>query len=352
LRLSTLDHLAGLTALRDSAQIDIALAQAVCSLYRAERAGVHRVLTDRQGIPRWVRAGDVISGEPPCVDAPWGDLSGLPLLDDHPLRLDACTDQLTLQVAHPPPADRPDGVGWLTVVPLSPDPLHMGVLEVRSRQPLTLEEVRSLQGLLRVVQNHLALLDSSQRDPLTGLLNRQTFDATFLAASLLIKPEDDGGVSPERRQDPGDTWWLGVLDIDHFKQVNDRFGHLIGDEVLVLVARLMRQNFRHYDRLFRFGGEEFVMMVRCPTAWGARTAFERMRRNVGQYPFPQVGRVTVSIGFTQVLGADAPSAAFSRADEAVYAAKHGGRDQVVFHADLVAQGLAETTAHEGGVELF
>ena len=71
--------------------------------------------------------------------------------------------------------------------------------------------------------------------------------------------------------------WLAVVDIDHFKLVNDRFGHLYGDEVLILVANILRSSFRNQDRIFRFGGEEFVVLLRAATLENARQGFDRFR---------------------------------------------------------------------------
>lgn len=144
-----------------------------------------------------------------------------------------------------------------------------------------------------------------------------------------------------------------MIDIDHFKRVNDGFGHLIGDEVLVLVARIMRQCFRHYDRLYRFGGEEFVVLLRGGSEVDAQVAFERFRSSVEQYVFPQVQHVTISLGYTEVRHHDTPSAAFSRADQAVYQAKHQGRNQVLCYEALVRTGVLHgEDQHIGDVELF
>jgi diguanylate cyclase (GGDEF)-like protein len=144
-----------------------------------------------------------------------------------------------------------------------------------------------------------------------------------------------------------------VIDIDHFKRVNDGHGHLIGDEVLLLLSRLMRASFRFHDHLFRFGGEEFVVLMRCGTDADASGAFERLRANVERFAFPQVGRITVSVGFSALRPDDTPSAAFERADKAVYWAKQNGRNQVAFHADLVDRGLlAEASLDNRDAELF
>jgi diguanylate cyclase (GGDEF)-like protein len=146
--------------------------------------------------------------------------------------------------------------------------------------------------------------------------------------------------------------WLGVIDIDHFKSVNDNYGHLIGDEVLLLLSRLMRSRFRFHDRLYRFGGEEFVVLMRCGSEEDAHHAFERLRTGVERYPFPQVGHITVSVGFTEVKIGDTPSGAFERADKAVYYGKTHGRNQVCSHAKLVASGELEDLSVSGDVELF
>ncbi|MBC8055012.1 MAG: GGDEF domain-containing protein, partial [Rhizobiales bacterium] len=152
---------------------------------------------------------------------------------------------------------------------------------------------------------------------------------------------------------PSGSYWLGVIDIDHFKRVNDSFGHLIGDEVLLLLSRLMRGSLRARDQLYRFGGEEFVALVRCNGPDSASLAFERLRVNTERYLFPQVEHVTVSVGFTEIVAGDTPSGAFERADKAVYYAKAHGRNQVQYHAALVARGELETIGPKtSDVELF
>jgi diguanylate cyclase (GGDEF)-like protein len=146
--------------------------------------------------------------------------------------------------------------------------------------------------------------------------------------------------------------WLAVIDIDHFKRVNDVYGHLIGDEVLLLLSRLMRSSFRFHDHLYRFGGEEFVVLMRCDDAEAAAGVLERLRQAVAAYRFPQVERITVSVGFTALRAPDTPSAAFERADLALYHVKQNGRDGVAGHARLVAQGHLQDRALDNDVELF
>jgi diguanylate cyclase (GGDEF)-like protein len=115
----------------------------------------------------------------------------------------------------------------------------------------------------------------------------------------------------------------------------------------------MRACFRETDRLFRFGGEEFLAILPDSAQHEAALALERFRAAVEAFDFPQVGRVTLSIGFTTVLPGDTGSNAFGRADEALYVAKQSGRNQVRCYEDLVATGVLHPKMASGhGVELF
>ncbi|MDT8438320.1 MAG: GGDEF domain-containing protein [Wenzhouxiangellaceae bacterium] len=189
-----------------------------------------------------------------------------------------------------------------------------------------------------VYRNQLALLDEMQRDVLTGLLNRQTFDrhlSEILERSQRAPGTDSGQTDDRRRFDAEGSSWLGVLDIDHFKRVNDRFGHLYGDEVLILFARLMQQNFRDSDLLFRYGGEEFIVLLAPCSRDDAIAAFERFRRQVREHHFPQVDSVTVSAGLVEIGNQSSPSEMVGQADQALYEAKDQGRDRVCEYQELV-----------------
>lgn len=244
--------------------------------------------------------------------------------------------------------------GHLTLFPLTNDRNVVGFVEVETPLPLADQAEKLVAGMLRIYRNHLDVLEYSERDTLTGLLNRKTFEVVFARALSTMNDLGATGDADRRRQpSEGLSYWLGVLDIDHFKAINDRHGHLIGDEVLLLLARLLRETFRSSDRLFRFGGEEFVAIVEAANTTDATTAFERLRRSIEVYAFPQVGRVTASIGFTMITTGDGPTAAFARADHAVYFAKQNGRNQTHAYEQLIASGaLAATTVQTGDVELF
>jgi diguanylate cyclase (GGDEF)-like protein len=227
----------------------------------------------------------------------------------------------------------------------------VGVLELVTDGKLDAQAQRMVCSILRIYRNFQGLLDYSERDTLTGLLNRKTFDESFLKISSAI-PSHGASHDARRAAGPGSRYWLGMIDIDHFKAVNDSCGHLIGDEVLLLLSRLMRSSFRFHDRLYRFGGEEFVVLMRCDNEVDALRAFERLRSNTLAYAFPQVGHITVSVGFTELKAGDSPSSAIERSDRAVYYAKSHGRNQVQSHADLIARGELELSEKVGDIELF
>jgi len=228
-------------------------------------------------------------------------------------------------------------------------------LEVIQSRPFSSQKIDIITSVFHVYKNYQSLLDYSERDALTGLFNRKTFDEQF---SRFTSPDScDRSQALSSVQDecepPDDTMhqWLAVVDIDHFKQVNDRFGHLYGDEVLILVANILRSSFRSHDRIFRFGGEEFVVLLRSTSLSTAHKVFNRFRKNVEDYYFPQVGQVTVSVGFVSTAHGS-PVEILGQADQALYFAKENGRNQVRFYDDLVAEGHLQAKVSNDDVELF
>lgn len=218
-------------------------------------------------------------------------------------------------------------------------------LEISQKRPFSAHRLEVITGIFNVYQNYQSLLDYSERDALTDLYNRKTFDEQFARYSCNSPSTISGDNASQAQQ------WLAVIDIDHFKQVNDRFGHLYGDEVLILVANVLRSSFRSNDRIFRFGGEEFVVLLRSISLEEARNIFNRFRETVQNHLFPQVGQVTVSIGFVNATSGS-PVEILGQADQALYHAKEHGRNQVCFYDDLVASGdLTIKIAHDD-VEFF
>jgi len=236
------------------------------------------------------------------------------------------------------------------VIPALGEVGPLGLIDIELSGEIDRERILLLNGLLRIYRSHLAALDYGDIDDLTRLANRRTFDEQFRRLALV----EARGKEARRI---GDVWGarahLGVSDIDFFKQVNDRLGHPYGDEVLALFAGIMRSAFRESDKLFRFGGEEFVTLISNCGIDDALAAFERFRAAVAAFRFPQVGEVTVSIGVTSIRLNDTGSAAFGRADQALYAAKRRGRNRVLlFEALQGSQALESIMTPSPEVEWF
>lgn len=339
---AVVDHLADLTGFRDRDLVDVTLVSAFRDLLQPQSVAIYRLVGEAP-TQHWLTRARLRAGEStPSADSVWTAAADLPALDALPHHQRCLAQQQ--------PVCLPQGRSTLTLFALSADGDAAGVLEVLTEKALG-EAQRSLVcSVLRVYRNLQSLLDYSERDTLTGLLNRKTFDDSFLR----MTSQETAGIG--RSAGPlvrgGAAAWLGVVDIDRFKLINDHHGHLIGDEVLLLLGRLMRSSFRYQDQLYRFGGEEFVVLLRADEAGQALAAYERLRRNVAAYAFPRVGQVTISIGFTEVRSGDSPASAFERADKAVYHAKDNGRDRVIHYGDLLAEGVLAEEAHVGDVELF
>lgn len=168
-------------------------------------------------------------------------------------------------------------------------------------------------------------------DHLTGAWNRSHFDRV-IAAELSRSREGRTPVS------------LVLLDIDHFKRINDTRGHGMGDAVLRELVRLVQSRIRPSDVLFRWGGEEFAVLLAGAGYRGAERVAENLRAAVAAHAFRDAGTVTVSAGVAEHLDEERPQAWFARLDEALYAAKRAGRDRVV----VDRRGDSDAWAREAG----
>lgn len=151
-------------------------------------------------------------------------------------------------------------------------------------------------------------------DRLTGAWNRRRFEDGALQLTALAS----------RR---GDAISLILFDLDRFKQVNDTFGHAVGDQVLKSVTSTVRGQLRASDALGRWGGEEFVVLCPATTLAGATILAEKIRQAVEAQSIPQVGMVTISLGVAQHQQAEKLEAWFARVDAALYRAKERGRNR-------------------------
>ena len=224
---------------------------------------------------------------------------------------------------------------------------------------LSENEMLIITSLLSITQNFRMLLDENQKDKLTGLLNRHTFEESINKIQMLSF-NADGKVIEEwseenRRECKGDSYnfCLAIIDIDNFKLINDRFGHIMGDEVLLLLSYIMKKNFRAKDLLFRFGGEEFVVIFRIQDKHEAEIALERFRKVISEYRFPQIETVTVSIGATFIQEGNLLAAEIiGRADTALYYAKSHGKNQLHFHESLLRSGCVVEKKEKGTIDFF
>jgi diguanylate cyclase (GGDEF)-like protein len=164
----------------------------------------------------------------------------------------------------------------------------------------------------------------SRLDPLTNVLNRRSI----------------GSYLEKLHQQPEPLYSIILLDLDHFKSINDHFGHSMGDQVLVQVAKCLANNLRDQDIIGRFGGEEFILLLPNTTTAQAQNVAERCRLAVSQLRFitehKQEFVVSASFGISSSLSADEPHLIISQADQALYAVKAGGRNQVRIFTDLIS----------------
>jgi diguanylate cyclase (GGDEF)-like protein len=186
----------------------------------------------------------------------------------------------------------------------------------------------------RAEAQRLQLEAIAAHDPLTGAYNRRGMEAELEIA-----------MSDSARS--GSPLGLMVFDLDHFKQVNDRFGHEAGDAVLVRVANTVRGCTRMSDRYFRLGGEEFGLLVPGADPGALRLIAEKLRAAVEQQVQCGGRSVTVSIGGTCLVPGEPAADLLARADAAMYRAKREGRNRVVVvPGDAVGRGLAGTAADD------
>jgi len=164
-------------------------------------------------------------------------------------------------------------------------------------------------------RRHDDLQRTAARDPLTGLLNRAALEQMRKRPEAMRKLEAAG-------------YALAVVDVDHFKKVNDRHGHLIGDEVLRAVAAVIASSVRDGDIAVRYGGEEFLVVLLATSLSAAFEVAERIRENVTLAPLPFPVSVSIGVAAGEPKR-DTPEQVFELADQALYQAKAGGRNRVV-----------------------
>ena len=247
-----------------------------------------------------------------------------------------------------------EGENHRGLFPITVNQEVVGLLDLYAQE--ILDSTQSMiRGFIHIYVKFLEVLHDNEHDALTGLLNRKTFDSHIEEFYKLAPATSNVALNikqEHRHTNPGCNHWIGILDIDHFKKINDGFGHVFGDEVLLLFAGLLKKVFRNSDLLFRFGGEEFVVFLLNTTQTEATQAFERFRRELESFDFPQIDKVTVSIGMTKIDSECHSASLLEQADRALYFAKENGRNQIRNYHELVKQGgLAPLTVNHT-IDLF
>ncbi|MCP4116655.1 MAG: GGDEF domain-containing protein [Desulfobacteraceae bacterium] len=204
---------------------------------------------------------------------------------------------------------------------------------------------KHLQGRMTTSSEELASLrrqleqsrQEAKTDALTGLLNRRGFEErlhTAMAAS----------------QSTSAPFSIIMIDLDHFKRVNDTYGHLVGDSILKAFAAMLKQQVKGKDTPARFGGEEFIIMLPDTRLAQARAVAENLRVLLATREWKHkesgraMGRITISLGISQYRSPEPEKALIRRADTALYAAKQGGRNRVITEDQLPAPALRKEPA--------
>ena len=337
LLISYLDAIVALTCQREARGLTASLLDSLCRHVRAER---FRLLTI-SNFNKYTGLDE--SNMQSMVVHDWLDplATEIPIVQDPDLLTCARTRQRVSHVASGTGARR-------LILPI------FGVSHVTAM--LVIEDMREvgneeavLARLLQIFSNQLYLLSRNELDGLTGLHNRQAFDERIKRLVL-------SAGHPDQRTHPvaaAPDNCLALLDIDHFKMVNDKYGHLYGDEVLVQFARIMGRAFRHQDMLFRYGGEEFAVVLVGIVAEAAVPVLDSFRRTLEAHEYPQIGCKTVSVGVADISPGESVDTIINRADKALYHAKQNGRNQVCCYETLVTEGkLAPLTVATGDIEFF
>lgn len=204
--------------------------------------------------------------------------------------------------------------------PLAPLPPHRVDIVNAIHVCLIFGMFAALAGFYRrtILAAEVRLLKQATLDPLTGLSNRGHFET--LAANELARCQRSGAPVA-----------MMLCDVDHFKQVNDRYGHAAGDQALVHVAQVLRANLRECDVLARWGGEEFLALMPDSSLQAAHAAAERIRTAIEAHPLTIDGTpisITLSFGVAQLHGSHDLDDATARADKALYESKGAGRNRV------------------------
>lgn len=253
---------------------------------------------------------------------------------DYNLQLDQLNSKIDIQI-NELSKDADDANNIIQLKSVIEDKLTIINESIKTRDELELKRAQELDSVLQEMENKLADLEKrteyyrnkwlkeiarADMDALTSLPNRGAYDKRF----------NEEFKRWLRNPDP---LCVAVIDVDHFKKINDLYGHSVGDKTLQIVAKTLRQSLRETDFLARYGGEEFVCLMLNTDAKEMMVPLEKLRKAISSIPFKVKNdrlNITVSVGVTMLLATDNVHTAFDRADKALYEAKHSGRNRICY----------------------
>src|SRR5690348_17282247 len=325
--------LADTTGAKDRADLLLALASAVNSSLALEEvlnvALTHtgRLMGSVAGAMYLVRPGKAELYRESSYNLTPRARGGTRQLDEEPLRSAVAAMRplvVKLDERSAPGLDQGGHPQHALVVPIQRSSQLMGAMELylNAWRELTEDQVELLNGVASqaaIAIRHAQLFEAQEEnaltDELTKLPNRRALAQRFLQE-----------MQRARRHHAGITFVM--IDLDHFKQVNDTYGHLNGDAVLAELASILSTGLRESDVCARYGGEEFALILPETTEAGARVLAERIRAKVAAATFPGGLKLTISVGVAATEEPALFTQLIDRADQALYVAKQGGRNQV------------------------
>jgi len=325
--------LADQTGARDRADLLLALASAVNSSLALEEVlnvaltHIGRLMGSVAGAMYLVRPGKAELYRESSYNLTQRARGGVRQLDEEPLRSAVAAMRplvVKLDERSAPGLDQGGHPQHALVVPIQRSGQLMGAMELylNAWRELTEDQVELLNGVASqaaIAIRHAQLFEAQEEnaltDELTKLPNRRALAQRFLQE-----------MQRARRHHAGITFVM--VDLDHFKQVNDTFGHLNGDAVLAELATILSTGLRESDVCARYGGEEFALILPETTEAGARVLAERLRAKVAAATFPGGLKLTISVGVAATEEPALFTQLIDRADQALYVAKQGGRNQV------------------------
>lgn len=194
--------------------------------------------------------------------------------------------------------------------------IQFNELDEFDKYVIILTDVTEIENTKNQLQNRIEkVYELSTTDMLTKAYNRLHFN-NFIEEEIEVAKRYGNPLS------------LTMFDIDHFKRVNDTYGHLVGDSVLIEISKIVRYKIRGADMFFRYGGEEFVILFLNTNMEGAIKATENLRELIDEFDFANAGHVTCSFGVAEYKNSEDIKDFIRRTDEALYVAKKSGRNRV------------------------